>query len=132
MYPNTGRKHYCVYNNGTWGNWLCSDTVTVTGTFTKAQSASTEHLVIRQFGNVVSINGYLSGLTLNSNAETFLGTVSDVSMPEDAIRIRGAAGSQPYSVQNDAYFYLDVDGKLHVTCSGGQAVYLSISYVANL
>lgn len=44
---------------------LNSKTSTKTGTFTRAQSASTSHIFVRQFGNVVSVNGWIEGLTLS-------------------------------------------------------------------
>lgn len=106
-------------------------TTTIAGTFTKAQSGSSSHIFVRQFGNVVVINGWIEGLTLSANAETNIGRISGVPMPSDVIRLRGAAGSAAYLVSNDAYIAIVTNGEVHVTASGGTVVYFNATYIAN-
>lgn len=103
----------------------------IVGAFTKAQSGSSSHIFVRQFGKVVVINGWIENLTLFTSTYTKIGTISGVSMPPDTIRLRGAAGSAAYLVGNDAYIAIITNGDVQVTASGGTVVYFNATYVAD-
>ena len=104
---------------------------TISGGITGGYS-SHANLVIKQYGNVVQIGGYITDVTAGSNVN--LGTITGVKMPVNVVRscamVSGAAYDHP---QDIAYLSMGTDGKLTLNSnlSGTKAVYFNFCYVAN-
>ena len=110
---------------------LNSKLATKNGTVTAAQSgANVVNFAVRQSGNVVTVNGYISGLTIDANTYTHIATVSGISLPPYIIRARCAAGNNAYTTGNDAYIEFNPDGKISIYAAGASnTIYVSFSYI---
>lgn len=107
--------------------------LTKAGTFTPSGSI-TSSLAVKQYGNVVSVHGWLGNVPLTANTDVTLGTLSNVSMPPDAVRTVAGVGANPYGHPADiAYLALGVNGSIIINSivNGTRAVFFSFSYVAN-
>lgn len=120
---------------------LTSELAVKTGTFT---TNTTNHpnvntnISVKQFGSVVSINGYLSNLSaLSSTDARRLGTISGVSLPSSFIRTICAFADHAYDPPSEV-IYLSIDnstGNVGVNLSSGsqsatnKSVYFSVCYV---
>ncbi len=101
------------------------------GTLTPANSSIDPQLTIKQFGRVVSINGFVRNVSVGSNVS--MGTISGVDAPPDVIRTVGGVANQPYQHPEDvAYITLGTNGNLSLTstASGTKSVYFSFTYIA--
>ena len=100
-------------------------------TFTKAQSASTANIVARRVGHVVTVNGYISGMSLASG-ENHIGTISVSGyLPAASVRTYCNVGANAYSVGTLSYLVMSTDGKLYITTSNtgsNKVAYFSFSY----
>ena len=104
-----------------------------TGTFTKSQSASSSSIFVRQYGKVVSVNGYINGVTTTANAETQIGTLSNIGLPTEHIRALCSVGANGYSMGTPSYMSISVSGAVAVTSSNGgsgKAIYFNITYIS--
>ena len=105
-----------------------------TGSFTPNGSAAA-HLQIKQFGKIVSINGWIENISITSStASAYLGTFAGINMPPDSIRTLAGIAAHAYEHPQDvAYLYMLADGKLycHSTATGTKAAIFSFSYIAN-
>ena len=100
-------------------------------TFTKAQSGSNAEIIARRSGHVVTVNGFITGLTLTSG-ENHIGNISASGWyPVGAIRTVCSVGANAYSMGTVSYLAMTTSGGLYVTTSNtgsGKAVYFSFSY----
>lgn len=98
-----------------------------TGTFTKdsTQSGATAYLSIRQVGRVVSIQGYISGLTVGN---TTLGKISGVGFPPVPVRALGNSTNQPWETGDAVHTLVDTDGTL-ISRITKATVNISITYI---
>lgn len=120
---------------------ISSELAVKTGTFT---TNTTNHpnvnanISVKQFGSVVSINGYLSNLSaLSSTDARRLGTISGVPLPSSFIRTMCAFADHAYDPPSEV-IYLSIDnstGNVGVNLSSGsqsatnKSVYFSVCYV---
>lgn len=97
------------------------------GTFTKdsTQSSCTPYLSIRQVGKVVSIQGYISGLTVGN---TTLGKISGVGFPPIPVRALGNSTNQPWETGDAVHTLIDTDGTL-ISRITKTVVNISITYI---
>lgn len=87
-------------------------------------------LSVKQFGNIVVINGYIVA-TLTANTVNSIGTISGVGLPVDAIRAIAAVAVHAYDPASSiAYLNITTSGAVTITptVGGSQAVYFSTSY----
>ncbi len=105
------------------------------GTFTlnSDYASASNAIFVRQFGKVVSINGYIDRLpTRNASTEYDVGVISGVSMPPQTVRTRGNVGTNAYSVGADAYINMNASGRIFVYgASAWQTAYFSVTYIAD-
>lgn len=104
-----------------------------TGTFTKSQSASSPGIFVRQYGKVVVVNGYITDVTMTANAETQIGTLSNIGLPTSAVRALCSVGANAYSMGTPSYVTILVSGAVVVTSSNGgsgKAIYFNITYIS--
>ena len=112
------------------------DKVTVKfGTFTKSQVGMTNNIVVRQFGEVVTINGWVSNATLTANTATKIGEISNVTMPPEVIRTYCNVGGNAYQVGTLSYIGLGTNGEIGVTSSNGgsgKAIFFEMAYITGV
>ena len=101
------------------------------GTITPASSdINVANVIVRQYGNVVTMSGYAYNVPVSSNAVIF--TISGVSNPSYAIRGVCGVAAHAYDHPEDvAYITLGTNGVLSInsTLSGNKFVYFSLSYI---
>ena len=107
---------------------------TKTGTFTldSTQSGANKNgVVIKQSGNVVSIQGFISGLTLTAGTSVVLGDISGVSLPPTGLRLMLNQSSAAYKMGDIIYGFLSNEtGKLSIEPkTSSDTLNLSITYV---
>lgn len=115
-------------------NDLNSNLTVKTGSFTfeSAFEGAGNSLTILESGNVVTINGYIDGLTITASNNYRIGRITGVSLPPQPIRVRGACGNNAYTPGGNAYFGLTRDGILTVYSDlNGTTIYFSMSYIAS-
>lgn len=99
----------------------------------QTQSSGASQLMVRQSGHVVSIYGWMSGLTFSTaNQTTILGTISGVTKPSDYVRTLCSVGPNAYSVGTVSYLTITPTGEISVSTSNtgsGKAVYFNATYV---
>lgn len=101
-----------------------------TGTVTMKVPANSPHLLVRQVGHVVSIWGYMDGMSLPANTETQIAQISGVSLPADNVRLRGSIANAAYSVGSDAYIVVSTNGIIAVNPSAaGSTIYFNATYI---
>ena len=112
---------------------LNSNLTTKTGFVTKAQDSSAHQLTVKQFGNVVSVSGFVRELSLTANTAINIATISGVKMPQDTIRTVGLSGSNAYSLGTPCYIALATSGLITATVASASdtVVRFSFCYVAN-
>ena len=104
------------------------------GTFTQASGQSiTDYLLIRQSGHVVSVWGYLNNVTISSGT-TIIGTISNVSLPADAVRTHCNIGANAYTIGTIAYIGIGTSGNVEIfSPSGGvgsgKTIYFAVSWI---
>lgn len=87
-------------------------------------------LYICQQGNTVTINGYMSGLSL-STSDTLVGTLPNtIGKPQTTIRTICAVGDAAYVAGNIGYLNIGTNGKIYVQTKSGTAsvFYVSCAY----
>lgn len=107
--------------------------LTKSGTFTPTGSI-TNHLGVKQYGNVVTVFGWVGDVPLVANTDVTIGTISNVSLPPDALRTVVGVGANPYGHPADvAYMAMSTSGALIInsTINGTRAVFFTFTYVAN-
>lgn len=106
-----------------------------TGTVTKIGNAGVSNIVVKQFGKVVTVNGYADNISVGTaNSNVNVATVSGVSLPPTIIRTFCGVGNNAYSPpQNIGFLGFDTNGTLYIQSpsTGTKQIYLSFSYVAN-
>ena len=120
-------------------NALNSNLAVKTGTFTADSTNHPNgdpHFTVKQYGKVVSINGYMRSLgSFNADTNFRLGTISGVSMPPTDVRGIATIASQAYL--NGSYNYLSINpstGDVNINpreATNGKAVYFTICYVTD-
>ena len=112
---------------------LTQDTTYKTGSFAAGESGFFHSLTIKQFGKVVTINGYVQNISPVGNTPLVLGTVSGVDMPPLDLRATAAIASAAYEDPSQmAYLTLTTSGELKVRCENAAtnvAAYFSVSYI---
>ena len=104
------------------------------GGFSKSQGGESVYLVIKQYGNVVAVHGFISNVTLTANTATKLGNITGVGFPPDSVRCVGSVGANAYTMGTASYVAISGDGELFVTSSNGgsgKTVFFSASYITN-
>lgn len=103
-----------------------------TGSFTKASSDIIDRLSIKQFGKVITVNGYIEGVTASANSQFTLGTISGVDVPPVAIRtIAGVASAGYNPPEQIGYLSLSTGNSLAITVTEAitsKVLYFSFSY----
>ena len=115
------------YRDDTAREQISNISTVKTGTFTKdsTQSGATAYLSIRQVGRVVSIQGYISGLTVGN---TTLGKISGVGFPPVPVRALGNSTNQPWETGDAVHTLIDTDGTL-ISRITKTVVNISITYI---
>lgn len=104
----------------------------VNGTVTLLQSGAQNSLAIRQYGNVITITGYATGITLTANTETKIGDISGVPFPKEAARTVCSVGGAGYEMGTASYCVINTSGELRIRTSNGgsgKAVFFNITYI---
>ena len=102
-----------------------------TGSATGVSGSATD-LVVRQYGKVVVINGYVNSASLTSGTPSHIATFSGVSLPTEGIRTLCGVAAAAYQHPTDvAYLYIGTDGKITITSTinGSRSVYFTASYI---
>lgn len=103
-----------------------------TGGFTKASSDLNDHLSIKQFGKVITVNGYIESVTASANTQFTLGTISGVDAPPIPIRTTAGVASAGYNPPEQiGYLSLSTGNSLVITVTEAitsKALYFSFSY----
>jgi hypothetical protein len=113
------------------------NTEVITGTYrhSSAHGSASNNLFIKQSGHVVSINGFVSGLSSLVAGENTIGTFSGVSMPPSIIRAIASLASNAWSNGDTVYCAVGTDGSIGITpgaaISSGKTVRLAITYIAD-
>lgn len=107
---------------------------TKTGAFTLDQTqsgANKNGLLIKQSGNVVSIQGFISGLTLTAGTSTVIGVVSGVSLPPTGLRLMLNQTTAAYTMGDTIYgFFSNETGNLSIVPkTTSDTLNISITYV---
>ena len=104
-------------------------TVHKTGTVTASGSANVTNVIVRQYGEIVTVNGFALNVSMGNNVT--VGTISGVPLPKETIRGLCGVAVNAYDHPADvAYFTIGLDGKIAVTSTvtGTRVVYFSVSY----
>lgn len=91
-------------------------------------------LDVRQYGRVVTINGYAEHITAAADTVTQIGTISGISLPIKEIRAIGGVAAHAYNAPTKiAYINISSStGNIFVRCTealNDQSIYFSISYI---
>lgn len=131
--PNSDYNHYVPYAKS---NKELTDELTVkVGTITATDPTfSVVSVDIRQYGRVVTVNGYAEHITAAADTVTQIATLSGVSMPIKEIRAIGGVAAHAYNAPTKiAYINISSStGNIFVRCTeafNDQSIYLSISYI---
>ena len=120
-----------------------STATTTTGTYRSnsagGHGAASSNIVVKQYGNVVSIQGFINNIGAidpTSATQRVLGTISDVKMPPTDIRTVAKIATTAYSNGDFVYCSLAPEnGNISVTplstIPAGRSVTISITYVAD-
>ena len=105
-----------------------------TGTFTldATQSGANKNgLVIKQSGHVVSIQGFISGLTLTAGSSVVIGGFSGVSLPPTGLRLMLNQTTAAYTMGDTIYgFFSNETGNLSIVPkTTSDTLNISITYV---
>ena len=104
--------------------------VTVTGSITVA--TGTNHASVKQYGNVVCLSGYFSGVDIADGNVIILGTIAGVSLPSDAVRTDCGIAVHSYDHPQDVgYFVINTDGTFGFksTLTGSKNIYFNATYI---
>ena len=105
------------------------------GSFTldETQSGANKNsFQIRQVGKVVTVQGYISGLTLTAGTNTAIGIISGVSLPSTELRLIANQTTAAYAMGNIIYVYMNnTTGAISLTPkTTDDTVSFSFSYIA--
>lgn len=125
--------------NGSENVYPVVDLHTITGSYRHNSSGghggAANNLVIKQYGKVVSIQGWISSLGALNVGPNLLGTIGGVDFPPNTIRTVFKIADAAYSNGTICYGIIDTNGEVTVTLptskSSGQTVTISVTYVAN-
>lgn len=110
------------------------NTFVKSGSFTRAQSGSSPSLMIKQFGQVVVVSGFINSISVTANSTTVLGTLEGVGYPPNTVRCIGSVGGNAYSMGTPSYVAITNTGQIEVTSSNGgsgRALFFSAAYITN-
>lgn len=103
----------------------------ITSGYKTGSISGSNSFVVRQYGRVVTINGY-ANMTLNGGTVA-IGTLSGVDWPDDTIRAIAAIAVHAYDPPvGTGYLSIDyTNGKVNInsSISGSRSVYFSLSYI---
>ena len=106
---------------------------TKAGTFTPTQGGMTNALNVHQYGDIVTINGYLNNVTLTTNSNTNIGSISNVDVPTEPVRFICSVGSNAYTMGTHSYGTVTKTGVIEITSSAGgsgKALFFTATYNA--
>lgn len=88
---------------------------------------------VRQFGNVVTINGYFMNLNITTNLTEVATLPSNISKPNETIRANIGVGANAYTSGAEGLMLIDTDGKIQLRATSGTATaaYFSVSYIVD-
>ena len=100
-------------------------------TVDSAQTGATKATSVRQYGNVVTIQGFISNLTLSSGNVT-IGTLSGVDKPPISLRLILNSSNQPWTFGESIYGTIDTDGTITVkpTTTTNTVISFDVTYIA--
>jgi len=124
---------------GSWQTVLTDKSASLTGSFnidTTQHPNAENSVIVRQFGKVVSINGYILRANLPNSGTTYrLGTLSNVSNPPIDIRTLGTIANAAYDNGDNVYLVVGTDGSISIktrsSVGSSLAIYFSVTYIAN-
>ena len=91
-------------------------------------------LVIQQFGKVVTLNGYIDGVSISS-ANSKIGQIpSNIDKPIDVIRSVCNVGNNAYEVGHQGYLSILTNGDIYCSVSASgtyTAMYVSLAYITD-
>ena len=87
---------------------------------------ATSSLFVRQAGNVVSIQGYITGLTVCNNV---LGKISGVGLPPTHIRFLANSTTQPWETGDAVYATIDMTDNTLTAKITKTALNISVTYI---
>ena len=111
---------------------LNSKIATKAGSVTDIPSGATNNLTVRQSGNVVSVWGYINGLSLSANTQTKIAKIGTVSLPNNAVRTLCMVSSAAYLPGTVAYLIIDTNGEIAVNCpeaASNKSVLFNATYI---
>lgn len=118
-------------------NPMESPLITKTGTYTHASGFGNAiaNINVKQYGNVVSLQGYIASLPALSASLVQIGSIQGVSYPTETIRTICTIASYAYINGEQSYFTIGTKGEISITPrsskSAGMALYVSVVYVVN-
>ena len=126
-------------NQNVSGTVLTDKRASIVGNFTidTTQHPNAENnIIVRQFGKVVSINGYILRANLpNSGTSYILGALSNVSNPPVYIRTLGTIADAAYNNGDIVYLSVGTEGRIAIktrsSVGSSKAVFFSVTYIAN-
>lgn len=89
-------------------------------------------IIAKQYGKVVSIQGYERIASISANVYTELGNIGDLLKPTDVIRGSCIIGENAYGNGDVAYLAVGTDGKVNFTAPTSRTnwfVRVSITYI---
>lgn len=140
--PTQG-SNKAVTSGGVYTAIQQSTATTTTGIYRSnsagGHGASSSNIVVKQYGNVVSIQGFINNIGAidpTSATQRTLGTISNVKMPPTDIRTVAKIATNAYSNGDFVYCSLAPEsGNISVTplstIPAGRSVTISITYVAD-
>ena len=105
--------------------------VTITGTVTPT-SGMTSHITVRQYGNVVDVNGFMADVSIPDANSLQICTISGVPNPNDTIRATCIIAEHAYdNPQNIGYLAINTNGSISIrsTVTGTKTVSFCCSYI---
>jgi len=87
---------------------------------------ATNNLNVRQTGNVVSIQGFITGLTVGN---IVIGKISGVSLPPTHIRFLANSTTQPWETGDSVYAIIDMTDNTLTVKITKTALNISVTYI---
>ena len=92
-------------------------------------------LSAKQWGNVVSINGYAKIDSISANTDLAIGNISGLLLPNDVIRGMGQLCQNAYDSSGDVvYFIIGTDGTVSIRTTTARTNWylrVSVTYIAS-
>ena len=101
------------------------------GTLSPVHQILNSTLDFAKSGNVVTVNGYRTGLSLSTELTKICDIPNGIPKPPRDIRTICNVGSNAYSAQEQGYLIISTAGVLSVATKSGTAstFYVSLSYI---